>query len=223
MNTAVTLPPVKAAVVTGGHSFDVVNFHALFRAFADIDAYVQHMDDFASASQNCRRSYDVIVFYTMFREGPSDDGQPWFAGKPEEALTQLGDTEQGILVLHHALLAYPDWALWRALTGIDGREIEPFPNQSVHVEVADPSHPITSGLTPWEMTDETYLMAEPDDDVHVLLAAEQERSMRNLAWTRQYRNSRVFCLQSGHDNAAWENPSFKEVLHRGLLWCARRT
>ena len=33
--------PVRVAVVTGGHFYEVVEFHRLFRSLDGIDAYVQ--------------------------------------------------------------------------------------------------------------------------------------------------------------------------------------
>ena len=36
----------SVAVVTGGHSFDVPGFHALFRSLPDVDPYIQHMEDY---------------------------------------------------------------------------------------------------------------------------------------------------------------------------------
>jgi type 1 glutamine amidotransferase len=32
----------------------------------------------------------------------------------------------------------------------------------------------------------------------------------------------VFCFQSGHDNLTWSNPSFREILARGIRWSAGR-
>ena len=37
---------IRVAVVTGGHSFNVVEFHDLFGQLSGIRAYIQHMDDF---------------------------------------------------------------------------------------------------------------------------------------------------------------------------------
>ena len=68
--------PVRTAVVTGGHSYDVVNFQRLFRGLDGIEPYVQHMDDFASSDEDVRDSYDTVVFYTMLTDGPSDAGNP---------------------------------------------------------------------------------------------------------------------------------------------------
>ena len=114
--------PVKTAVVTGGHKYDLVNFHDLFHRLDGVQPYIQHMDDFASSPEEVRDSYDTVVFYIMLMEGPNDEGLAgWYAGKPKTALEHLGETQQGILVLHHAILAYPQWPLWNEIVGIEDR------------------------------------------------------------------------------------------------------
>ena len=218
MNTT----PVKTAIVTGGHRFDFVNFHNLFHALDGVEPYVQHMDDFASSSQELRDSYEAIVFYIMLREDPSDEGQPSYAGKPKMVLEHLGDTEQGILVLHHAILAYPQWSLWNEIVGIGDRSFGFHIGQSIHVDVVEEKHPITRRISGWDMVDETYTMADAETGSDILLTAVHPQSMRTIGWTRQHGKARVFCLQSGHDNQTWRNASFREVLQRGIHWIARR-
>lgn len=213
----------RVAVVTGGHAYDVPGFHALFRRLDGADVFIQHTDDFASSSESVRDGYDAVVFYTMLKDGPSDEGHPWYAGKPLTALERLGETAQGIFVFHHALLAYPAWPVWSEIVGIADRRLLGYHmGQSIRVRVARPDHPVTHGLSDWDMIDETYTMAEPGEGNEVLLTVDHPKSMRSLAWTRRYRNSRVLCFQSGHDAAAWENPNFGEVVRRGILWCAGR-
>ena len=213
--------PVRVAVVTGGHSFDVLNFHGLFRNLGGVKAYVQHMDDFAASSEAVRDGYDVVLFYTMLKDGPSDE-MPWYAGKPKTALEHVGEAEQGIFVLHHAILAYPEWPVWQALVGIEDRAFEYFMDQTLKIQVADSKHPITRGISDWKMVDETYQMQDPDADSHLLLTTAHPKSMKAIGWTRQYRNARVFCFQSGHDNQTWVDEGFRAVLMRGIQWCARR-
>ena len=48
---------IRCAVITGGHGYDVLNFHRFFRGLVGVDAYIQHMDDFASARANVRASF----------------------------------------------------------------------------------------------------------------------------------------------------------------------
>lgn len=214
--------PIRTAVITGGHSFNVVDFYHLFRQLEGIDAYLQHMDDFASSSATVRNSYDVLLFYTMLLDGPTDDDLPWYAGKPRSALEQLGQTEQGIFMLHHSILAYREWPIWHQLVGLPDLSHDVTMAQTLPVEVVAPDHPITEGLSDWEMVDETYQMCDPDPQSQALLTTAHPTSMRVLAWTRQYRKSRVFCFQSGHDNHTWENPNFSTIVHRGIRWCAGR-
>ena len=72
------------------------------------------------------------------------------------------------------------------------------------------------------MLDETYVVAEPDADSEILLFTDDPKSMRSIAWTRRYKNARVFCFQSGHDHHAYENPNFRLVISRGIQWAAGR-
>lgn len=65
-------------MVTGGHPFDVLSFHKLFRSMPCVDAIIQHMDDFATSPVKVRDSYDAVLFYIMLMQGPSNEGLPWY-------------------------------------------------------------------------------------------------------------------------------------------------
>lgn len=213
---------IAVAVITGGHGFDVPRFHALFRSMEGVDAYIQHMDDFASSPLEVRRWYDVVLFYTMLMDGPSDEHQPAYVGTPRTALEDLGRTRQGIFILHHAILAYPRWPVWSRMVGIEDRTFGYHVGEEPAFEIADPDHPITAGLEPWQMTDETYTMADAGAGSQILLTARHPKSMRTIAWTRQHGMARVFCYQSGHDGQTWADDRFRCVLARGIQWCAGR-
>jgi len=214
----------RLAVVTGGHPYDVVNFHGLFGSMAkSFEILIQHMDDFASSPKEVRQGYDVVLFYIMLMETPATEGLPWYSGQPKTALEELGETAQGIVVLHHAILAYPKWPVWNNIVGIQNRQFGYHVGQNIHVEIADATHPITRGMKAWDMTDETYTMDDAGADSRILLTVQHPKSMKAVAWTRSYRQARVFCFQSGHDNATWPNASFRKVLKRGILWASGRT
>ncbi len=214
--------PLTVAVITGGHSYDVPNFHKFFRNLDGIDAYIQHIDDFATSPETVRDHYDVLLFYIMMMEGPTDD-LPGFRGKPRRALERLGQTDQGIVVMHHGLLAYPQWPQWNALVGINDRQLHGYSHdERLAIHVADNSHPITQGLQDWTLVDETYNMADAGADSQILLTVDHANSMRTVAWTRHYEQSRVFCLQLGHDNQAWADEGFQTVVERGIAWGAAK-
>jgi len=211
---------MRVAVVTGRHPFDVAGFHALFRSFEGWDCIIQHMEDWTFTPKEVRETYDVVVFYNFHADVPPSEGAPWYDSQIGPALGQLGETRQGIVVLHHAILAFPTFDVWTELVGVEDRSFGYHLGQQVTVNVADGEHPIARGLGAWTMTDETYTMSDPGGDSRILLTTEHPLSMRSLAWTRRFRESRVLCLQCGHDNDAYSDPSFRQVLGRGIRWCA---
>jgi trehalose utilization protein len=209
---------IRTAVVTGGHTFDVIHFHHLFRELGSVDAYIQHMEDFVAAPQPVRDGYDVIVLFTHLKGADSDQPPP---DRVLPVFDHLGATQQGIVVLHHGLLAYPGWPVLNAITGLTGRTLDRYSHdENISVHVADSHHPITAGLTDWVMIDETYTMPDAPAENHILLTTDHSDSLKTLAWVRQHGQSRVFCLQSGHDNQTWADPNFRRVLRQGIVWCA---
>jgi hypothetical protein len=213
---------IQVAVVTGGHGYDVKNFHDLFHSLPGVNPYIQHMDDFANSAETVRDSYDVVLFYTMLMQTPVDEGLAWYAGKPKSALEHLGTTSQGIFMLHHSLLAFPQWSHWNELVGIDERSFGFYGGESIQARPTNPAHPIVKGLADWEMVDETYTMKDAGAGNEIVLTVEHPKSMKTLAWTRQVQSARVFCFQSGHDNITWANPGFQWILQHGIEWCAGR-
>jgi hypothetical protein len=212
---------MKLAVVTGGHPYDVIGFHALLRDVCanDIIPYTQHLEEFASSPLKTLREYDAVLFYFFPQNGPIDDA-PGQIGRPLSALESVLDAGTGLVVLHHALLAYPGWETWDRVVGCRNRHRFSYhPSQTIAVTNVAPDHTITEGIRPWEMVDETYCMSEPEGTP--LLTTAHPLSMRTLGWVRKIGDSRVACLQSGHDDSSWRMSGFISFLSRSLHWVAR--
>jgi uncharacterized protein len=204
---------IRVAVVTGSHVFDVPEFIELFRSMSSIDFYMQDLENYAADMSDVRRHYDVTVFYNMHGKAPDQ--------RSGSVIERLGETDQGILVLHHGILGFREWHIWSAVTGISDRAFTYHPGEFIRTEIADPSHPIVRGLQPWVMQDETYRMNSVDDEgSHVILTTSHPKSLRSLAWTRKYRNAPVFCYASGHGAATYADPQFRAVVERGIQWLA---
>jgi len=212
---------VKTAVVTGQHPYDVPAFIECVNALEGVAAYPQHMEDFCADAGAARDTYEAVVFYNFHQATPTGEGA-WYEAPMKAALERIGQTEQGIVVLHHAILAFPQWPFWADLVGVEDRSFSYHVNQTLEVAIGNVDHPITRGLAPWTQVDESYVMGEPGPDSEVLLTTEHPQSTRCLAWVREFGKARVVCLQLGHDRVAYQNPSFREVLTRGVQWVARR-
>lgn len=212
--------PIKVAVITGGHAYDVPTFHQFLRSLPHIDFYVQNLEDLINSSDRINW-YDALVFYNFHQPTPSGQEKGWERGI-KDTLELIGHSNQGIVVLHHALLAFPNWPFWSELVGIADRKFDYFHGQKVVTEVVDENHPITRDIKAWEMVDETYLMDSAELDSTILLTTQHPKSMRTLAWTRHFGQARVFCYEGGHDEQTFANPVFKTIVERGILWSAGR-
>ena len=205
---------LKAALITEWHPIDVINFYSLFRGFEEFELYPQSLDIFCQDEGN--KAYDVAVYFNLSTPTPE-------AGDPRRTYFEqaIGTTDQGIVLLHHGILNYPEWPVWDPISGVPDRHFKYFQNQAVQYQIeSKPSSVITRGVHDFEMVDETYQMAEPTADNVILITAEHPMSMKAIAWTRKYKNSKVFCYQSGHDAVAYKNPNFQALLHQGMLWAA---
>jgi type 1 glutamine amidotransferase len=171
---------------------------------------VQNIDILAEDKENLPK-YDAFLFYGMGLKSPE-------AGKAVEKFSTefLGSTEAGIVLLHHSILNYNKWDIWDKITGFKSRSMTWHTNQNIEFSIADTEHPITKGLEPFSLTDETYKMDNPEDSP--LIATNHELSLSTIAWTRQYKNSKVFCYASGHDSNSYNDNNFREIVRRGLLW-----
>lgn len=206
---------LRVAVILEWHPFDVPHFYEMLRSFDDVEFFVQPWDIFVA--DPARQSYDALLFYNMsFPLPPEDDSRRRYVED------ELGTSGQGIVLLHHGILSYEAWPVWDAVSGVPGRSFTYHQGETVHCKIVDEADPITAGMDDFTIVDETYLMDGPTPDNHVLVTTDNQLSVPVLAWTRQYKNARVFCYASGHDNQTWSSPDFRQLLHSGLLWAAHR-
>lgn len=215
-----TKKSLKVAVVVGHHSYEVQPFQEMFESFPGMHCYIQHLEQFTSSSKEVRESYDVVVFYTMWLDTPVNDG-PWYEGEALNALSGLGETGQGILMLHHSILAFQEWPLWKEVTGLDPKKYRDYHlDETMSFHVAAPDHPIMKGIPDFTMVDEAYESdgVEGIPGIEVLMTTAHPKNIPTVAWTRQYKKSKVFCYQSGHCNTSYSNEHFREILRRGILW-----
>ena len=75
-----------------------------------------------------------------------------------------------------------------------------------------------AGLSPWTITDESYVIPNFQPDGQIVLTTRYTPSWPILAWVRTYKYARVFCYQSGHDRITYADKNFRTILANGIHW-----
>ena len=95
------------------------------------------------------------------------------------------------------------------------------------VNIGDVKHPITAGLSDFDMHSEQYYMhVDPTNKVLVTTTFNTEIApwingcVMPVVWTRMWGNGRVFYSSLGHVNSDFDVPEAHEIQRRGMLWAA---
>lgn len=224
---------IRVLIITGGHDFETNAFFELFKANPDItfETVTQPAADAALRPESAQR-FDVLVRYDMWQP-ISDQGKT--------NLLRFLALGRGMVCLHHSIANYQDWPEWPRMLGgryylkktvVDG-VVKP---QSIwkhdvkfKVQVADPHHPVTRGVSDFEIHDETYGLFDMAPDSHLLLTTDEATSAKHIGWARTYtaplpnsRPARVVYLQLGHDHFAYQNPNYQRLVRQAIAWVSGR-
>lgn len=92
------------------------------------------------------------------------------------------------------------------------------------VRVEPRPHPVTEGLSDFQVTDELYFRQDGDEPIEPLITARSKVTMREepLAWTYNYGEGRVFQTLLGHSEKTYESFAACEMIRRAAAWVARR-
>jgi len=91
------------------------------------------------------------------------------------------------------------------------------------VYIYDAEHPITKGLEPFEIQDETYSHRyHKNACIRVLTRMNRGNERQAMCWVTDYGKGRVFYTSNGHGREAWANPAFQRLAVRGIYWAVGR-
>lgn len=215
--------PVRILVVTGGHDYNHESFNqmlaSLGSAFSSSIVELPAAFDRFRAEQ--RDGYDVLVFYHMWQT-INPEQQAWLAGCISDG--------KPLVVLHHSICAFDDWPAYIGMIGgkyfhtptvIEGIT---YPASSyehdrrIAISVIDSLHPVTLGLSDFELFDETYKGFYVSPRVTPLLKTRDTTSTPVIGWSHVYGKARVVTLQSGHDTPTFQDDNFRRLLKQAILY-----
>ncbi len=210
--------PVRALIVTGGHEHDAA-FYSIFDGY-DISSVVEPSS--RAYRKDLRTLFDTVVMYDSNQE--IDDAE-------RKNLAEFLESGKGLVVLHQALGNYNSWRWWYE-TVVGGRYLltadqglgksTQTPKQELFIKRVE-QHPVTAGIGPMHLWDETYKGMWISPDVTVLLRTDNPTSDGPVAWISPYTKSRVVTVQLGHDGRAHNDPGYRRLVRNALLWSAGRT
>ena len=177
---------------------------------------------------------DLMVMFTRFRALPEDQLQHMLQ------FVESGKPVVGLRTSTHAFL-YPEGHPRRALNDGFGRDVfgqkwithhGAQSNTDVAVHAANAGHAILRGVGPFRARSWLYHVAPLNGEATVLLDGTTVNSNKTerqaefpptqpVAWTRQYKKSRVFFTTLGHpDDFAQE--SMRRLVINGIYWALGR-
>jgi len=220
-------PPLRVLITYKGHAFEEEKFFALWDAWQQqgLLTYTRCPlpDDASRLEPSATASYDVLVMYDMVLE---------ITAEQQTAFLALLNRGIGVVSLHHNLVAHEKWPLWRDIVGgqflrtnetIAGKNYDASVFEHdvwLKIGIADPKHPITRGVEPFYIFDESYGKIYHTPDIKVVLTTDRAGNDREIAWTKWFGNSPVFYFQLGHDSHAWTHPLYQKILLQSLRWTA---
>jgi type 1 glutamine amidotransferase len=213
-------PPSEVLVVTGGHAYDTVAFNKLFfqnnKINADMMAQPKANQALAEGTFN---RYETIVFYDMWQD---------ITPQQKQAFLELTKNGTGLVFLHHSLVSYQEWDEFNRIRGGQylQKQYTDKPEKAsgykhglqLKVSVLDPGHPVTRDMEDFTIIDEGYSNINILPSVKPLLRVDHPQCTETVAWTNKYNKSRIVYILFGHDNKAYINRAFQNLLSNAIEW-----
>jgi len=168
---------------------------ALSLQVTDLKPSVVIDDTLAALTPAFLDQFDVIANYTTFLEPTPAQ---------VDALISAVEGGKGYVGIHGATATF--WNSERYLDFIGTKFIRHDPYKVFRVEVTDPQHSITQGVSAFDVEDELYQCEGDLSRLHVLAEAEG--------------HPLVYYNALGHDQQALRHPGVKRLLRQGIIWAA---
>jgi type 1 glutamine amidotransferase len=206
-------PPTAVVVLNGDDVYeDLFSAGLKLQEILTGQGFVTRM---AMGLARATKTADLIVL---------DTAMGCFPPERQQALAEAVSAGTGLLAVHAANV-FPaaqgrldeDYRQTFELIGSRYASHGPPPHQSRFRVETSTDHPLTRGLTPFEITHEHY-QVELAADAQVVAWRQATAGREPIAVVRQHGRGRVCYLQLGHDMRAWDDPPVRTLIARAALW-----
>ncbi len=163
---------------------------------------------------------DLLLLYTAMGE---------CTPAQQRALSDAVAGGMGILAIHTAVVFPTDGGsiapTHRTLFELLGSRYSshgPQPHESRFTVMLDPRHPITTGLTDFEIGHEHYRLELAAPAPTVLAWRDTAEGREPVLHVSERGDGRVCYLQLGHDMRVWQEPAVRTLITRAIEWTRRR-
>jgi len=184
------------------------------------------VEDAEVLGTNLLFDYDVVLLH--FKNYREPKRYAAMKVNLEKFVTEGG----GLFVYHFACGAFEDWPVYEKLAGRvwDPKKRAHDDYRQFTVQITDKAHPITAGLSDFEIQDELYTcLRDSEVPIHVLAEAVSNVDGKTypMAFVLDSSNEkvgkgRVFHTTLGHDDKSLTSAGFQTLIKQALIWCANR-
>ncbi|WP_154857540.1 PVC-type heme-binding CxxCH protein [Cyclobacterium xiamenense] len=152
------------------------------------------------------RLYDGLMIYANHDEITADQ---------EKALKNYVEGGKALIPIHSASFCFrnSDWFVETV-----GGQFSSHGTGDFTATIVDGTHPIMEGIEEFETWDETYVHAQLNEDMTVLMERVDGEHREPYTWVREQGKGRIFYTAYGHDERTWSQPQFQELVANGVLW-----
>ena len=145
----------------------------------------------------------------------------WMTPEQERAVVEFVEGGGAFLNLHNSMGLYPPDGPYLNLVG--GRYIGHGPLERFRVEVVDPDHAVSRGVSDFSVADEQHTPPYDADKVHLLLRnRSDDGKVAAAGWAYEPGKGRLCHLANGHTRESLLHPMYQRLMRNAVNWCLRR-
>ena len=189
-----------------GHHQPAARFAQLRPVFNERGIELTYTDKMPDLNAENLAKYDGLMIYANTLLIEPDQ---------EKAMLDFVANGKGLIPLHCASACFTNSPKYIELVGA---QFKSHHTGVFSAKTVAPDHPIMKDFVPFSVWDETYVHSKLNPDRVVLQTRAEGDGEEPWTWVRQQGKGRVFYTASGHDEQAWGNAGFQNLIERGVRW-----